>query len=187
MRHLLILSSLLLAFSCSYKNQTLDLHISPKGEFSKDAQGSNVFVTVFDYRDNTKIIGTKNYYQESIELSSSKPLPDLLEGSINKTLETHGFELDQNRRYIDLHILKLDYNSKKGIFVGSSSGELKIQAVIKNYNQTKIFEKTFNLSLNRKHVVVSHLSTDQKTIESLLTETVEEILKDESIKEHIIK
>ena len=165
----------------------MDLNISPMGEFSEMAKGSNVFVTVFDYRDNTQIIGTKNYYNKSIEISTSTPLPDLLEASINKTLETHGFELDQNRRYIDLHIVKMDYNSKKGIFVGSSAGEVTIKAIIKNYNHTKIFEKTFNLSLNRKHVIISHLATDKKTIENLLTETIEDILNDESIKAQIIK
>ena len=188
MKKLLILSSLLLAFSCSYKNQKLDLKITPKGEFSKEnVKDSEVFVTVFDYRDNSHIIGTKDYYKKSIELSSNESLPNLLEKAINNSLKEGGFKLNQNRRYLDLHILEMDYNSKKGIFLGSSTGQVKIKAIVKNYNHTKIFEKTFNLSLNRKHPIISALATDKKTIENLLTETIEDILKDDSVKEYIIK
>ena len=150
MRHFLILSSLLLAFSCSYNNQTMDLNISPMGEFSEMAKGSNVFVTVFDYRDNTQIIGTKNYYNKSIEISTSTPLPDLLEASINKTLETHGFELDQNRRYIDLHIVKMDYNSKKGIFVGSSAGEVTIKAIISHFSEVNIPKQSLKTTITQR-------------------------------------
>lgn len=185
MKRLLILSSLLLALSCSYKNQTLDLKISPQEKFAKASKNSDIFVSVFDKRPNTQIIGTKHYFRQTINLTSKQHLADVLENSINKKLHENGFELNQNRRYIDLHILEMDYITKKGIFVGSSTAAVKIKAIVKNYNQTKLFEKTFNLSLNRKHAIISDLATDKQTIENLLSETIADIFQDKSIMNQI--
>jgi len=190
MKYLLILSTLFLSFSCSYKNQTLDLKISPQGEFTKATPDSHIMVQVFDdrkSRKNTKVFGTKNYYKKEISLSSKNPLPCIIKTSVNKNLKERGYTFNNNRRYLELHILDLNYNSKKGIFIGSSNGEVKIKAIVKNYNKTTIFEKTFDLMLNRKHAIISHLTTDKKTIENLLTEAVEDILQDDSIQKQITK
>ena len=187
MKKLLILSSLLLIFSCSYQNQTFKLKISPQGEFSPASKDSQIFVSVIDSRENTKIIGSKNYYKQNISLSSKDPLPCIFKTVINKNLVNRGFILNKKRRYLELEILELNYNSQKGIFIGSSKGEAKVKAIIKNYNQTKIFEKTFYLTLNQKHAIISDIKTDQKTIQNLISEIISDILKDQSILTQINK
>ena len=186
MKKILTLTTLLFSFACSYQNQTLDLALNLDKPKAQTTNAYEIMTRVIDLRENPEIVGTKSYYKKTISLLAKEPVAELLQKSLDKNLKARGFEVG-NLRYLDLEIVELNYHSKKGIFVGSSNGEAKIKAIIRNYNQTKIFEKTFNLALGRKHMIISDLVTDQQIIENLIAETTNDILADKSIKQQLTK
>lgn len=186
MKKIITLITLLFSLSCSYNNQNLDLKLTLNDKFTQENKRYEITTSVVDLRKKPEIVGRKHYYKQSVSLLAKKPIANLLKESIDKNLKSRGFKVG-NLRYLELQILELNYDTKKGIFVGTSKGEAKIKAVIKNYNATKIFEKTFNVSVGRKHVIISDLATDKTIIENLISEIASDILEDSSINEQITK
>lgn len=187
MKYLISILAIILTTSCSYKENKIDLKITPYGKFNKASQGSSLTTLVLDVRQDRDLIGHKKYYKKTINITTNNAISKILKDAIDKNLQDRGFEFDNKRRYLELHILKLNYEAKKGIFIGDSSGTAKIKAIVKNYNKTKIFEKVFDLNLNRKHFIISSNYQDQKTIQNLASEIASDILNDKSLNEQINK
>lgn len=173
-----LFSILFLSFSCSYKDQKLDLNLTLEKNYQKESK-SDVKIRVIDQRAD-KNLGTKEFGDVKINISSRKNLAILLGREVNDSLE---FDIcDRNyKKVLEIRILELDYKAKRAFFVGSSKGIAKIQVSLLSSSEKPIFSKNYELSLSQKHFISSFASTDKATIEKLINEIFTEILTDKTV------
>lgn len=180
MKKLLLVTSLILAASCTHQNQNVKLDLSLNSAKSNIGKGSSIDLIVFDDRLEDQVVGTKEFGDEKIKILTSENIALLLTKKINQNLSEKGFKKGSDK-LVEVHVEKLNYEAKRGFFVGKSKGEAAIKVLVKNAKNKSIFTKKFDLSLSGKHFIVPLESTDSSTINNMLQEIVQDVLDNEEL------
>ncbi len=182
MKKLLVISSLLLAISsCSYQTEKVKLNFAFEGEKINVGNNVKVKVTVLDKRsEKSDVLGNKKYCNgRKINIASEENLTNFLKETISKDLARKGFKAGSDRT-MEVSIEELKYKSRCG-FIGKSKGEISVMVKIKDANQTVKLTKNFSLSLNNKTFIISLAKTDEKLLNEMIDEVINNIIHDEAL------
>jgi uncharacterized lipoprotein YajG len=179
MKKLYLLASLALLSSCIHLDQKVvfDFKIDKQEFDSKNIAG--IEVLAFDDRPSGQIIGDKEFGEQKVNLLIEQNLADLLKTKISQGLAQKGFGRGDDK-IIEIHLEKLYYEAERKFFIGSSDADSSIKVIVKDLKNGTTFTKKFALSVQKQHFLVPLEKTDTKTINTILRETVLEILSDSS-------
>lgn len=182
MKKLLILSFLFFAISCAHVDQKFKVNLTLGSEKGEVDQAKKIRVLVIDDRKDKEVIGDKKFGSKKIKITNDENLAEVLQSKISETLLAKGFQFG-GEKTIEIHLKKLKYRAKRGFLLGDSAANCKILVLVKGNKSEKEFSKNFKLSVKKRHFIAPLESTDNATINALLTEIIDEILSSDEVLE----
>ena len=186
MKKLLLLASVLLLTSCTHENQKIKFDIAIDREKSDFGNVGSIGLIAFDERSHKDLIGTKTFGEERIEISSSENLAELLRDKLSDNLEQKGFVKGRDK-IVEVHLESLQYKAVRKFFIGTSEANSMVKIIVKNTKTGEKFTKNFTLSVKGKHFLAPLEITDRETINTILRDTVLDILNDKSFLKSLTK
>jgi len=186
MKKFLLIATLLAAASCTHHDQKIKLDLSFDAKKSAIGIDSSLELRVFDDRKNKEIIGQKEFGDEKINLTLDQNLVKFLQEKISEHLLEKGFKIGRDKS-MEIHITAFKYKASRGFVIGKSDAKIAASVIVKNNKNGEELTKNFLLTLSGKHFIVPLASTDQEIINSLLQETIRDILEDSTLFESVAK
>ncbi|MBP7709842.1 MAG: hypothetical protein KA100_02085 [Rickettsiales bacterium] len=186
MKKLFLLSALIFAISCTHENQKIKFDISIDREKSDFGNVGAIDVVAFDDRSQKNLLGEKTFGDEKIQITSNEDLAELLRQKISENLQQKGFKNGLDKT-VEIHLESLQYKAVRKFFIGTSAADSAIKIVVKNNKTGEKFTKNFALSINGKHFLAPLEETDAATINTILRDTVLDILGDKSLMRSLAK
>lgn len=174
-----IISVFLLTSCASTTVEVKLLKSDPKSIYSKDESFRNI--EVIDDRISKKIIGTKEYSDEDVDIINNQNLANLIKYEIIRNLKKDNKFIDQDST-LKITIKDLTYNSRVGLFIGESKVTATLEASLTNNKNIK-YRKIYNLENERTHFIISLKKTDQKIINSILRDAIDQAFKEKILQE----
>ncbi len=186
MKKLLLTSALLFAISCSYQNQKVTLDLSFDDKKSDIGNNVGLDLQVFDDRLHTDIVGIKELGDKKFTIAPEQNLTEFLRRKIKEDLFHKGFRPGKDKA-LEIHIETMKYKAERGFMLGKSTAEIAIKVVVINNRTGEKLTRNFTTKLNNKHFIAPLDSTDARIINSLLQETMSDIINDEPLLRNLAK
>ncbi len=186
MKKLVALALIIFATSCTHENQKIKFDISIDHEKSDSDNTAAIEVLAFDDRYQKEILGSKKFGDEKIHISSDENLASLLRTKISENLSQKGFRRGKDK-IVEVHLENLHYKAVRKFFIGTSEAESFIKVIVKNNKTGEKFTKNFSLSVKGKHFLAPLETTDKETINTILRDTILDILSDKSFLKSLSK
>ncbi len=186
MKKLLLASAILLLAACTHENQKMKFDITIDREKSDFSNVGAISILAFDERSQKEIIGNKTFGIEKVTISSRDNLAELLREKIGENLAQKGFRQGLDKT-VEIHLESVQYKAVRKFFIGTSEADSAIKVIVKNNKTGEKFTKNFALSVKGKHFLAPLESTDQETINTILRDTVLDILNDKSFLKSLAK
>ncbi len=186
MKKLLLATAILLLAACTHENQKMKFDITIDREKSDFDNVGAVSIVAFDERSQKEIIGNKTFGIEKVTISSNDNLAELLRNKISENLAQKGFKKGFDKT-VEIHLESVQYKAVRKFFIGTSEADSAIKIIVKNNKTGEKFTKNFALSVKGKHFLAPLESTDQETINTILRDTVLDILNDKSFLKSLAK
>ncbi|MFT5703857.1 MAG: putative lipoprotein YajG [Rickettsiales bacterium] len=168
--------------SCvNYNQENLNLNLSVDSKFNDFGKNQNVDLSVVDGRSNIESIGDKRLGKDLINIKSTQNLTVLIKNKIARDLEQNGFLINDNTdKSLEIKILTLNYSAYREFFIGSSKIEILLKITALNGNKSS-YSTTQNFSLSQKHFIMPLITTDEKTINKALQESLDGVIANQKL------
>jgi uncharacterized lipoprotein YajG len=158
--------------SCvNYNQENLNLNLSVDSKFNDFGKNQNVDLSV----------GDKRLGKDLINIKSTQNLTVLIKNKIARDLEQNGFLINDNTdKSLEIKILTLNYSAYREFFIGSSKIEILLKITALNGNKSS-YSTTQNFSLSQKHFIMPLITTDEKTINKALQESLDGVIANQKL------
>ena len=181
----LIISSFLLSSCVLYNQESLHLNLSANKQLSSFGGNKSVVVEVKDERANKDLLGNKRLGNELIAIKSEQNLAETIKDKVAKDLEQNGFLVSSNsnleNKTLEVKILTLNYKAYREFFIGTSKIDILLKITAKNQDASKSYSTTQNFSLSKNHFIMPLITTDEKTINFALQESLNGIFDNQKL------
>lgn len=185
MKKIILAAALLALASCTHLDRKVKLDFSANPKKSNFGSGIKVDVAVIDERLDKNKIGSKEFCDnKKITLSSAENIADLLKKKISESLKQEGFEKG-GERIVEVRIEQFDYKAECG-FLGKSDAEISLKISVINSKTNMKVTRNFELKVNGKHFIIPLEATDDKIINDLLEDMMENILENEALLKNLL-
>jgi uncharacterized lipoprotein YajG len=178
MKKIFLISAILMLSSCNHYDQKMKLEIVMPKQKPAVTNSKTFELTVVDQRKDADVLGTKQFGEEKIEITSNQNLALFLQNELSENLLQKGFQFGKNKK-VEIAIKSFGYKAERA-FVGKSKVDINLQITVKNNQTGKKFTRNLELSSSRKHFIAPLETTDAKSINAILKEAVQNILSDEA-------
>ena len=177
MKKLLMAATVLaLSSSCTYYDKLVKFNLNFEDKKSDVGNNKGLDLAVHDDRLKPSFIGTKEFCDnKKININTEQNLAELLKKKIDENLSQKGFKKG-NDRLVEIHLEQLQYKAECGFLLGKSKADVVIRVAVTNPLLNTTMTKTFELSSNNKHFIIPLSATDEKIINDVLEEVVQDIL-----------
>ena len=180
--------SFLLCSCVSYKQEILNLNLLTSDQYSNLGNNKSIQIKVIDKRMNKDSLGNKRLGNNVITIKSSQSLTDIIQDKINKDLEQNGFltansnlEHNQVNKTLTIEIITLNYSAYREFFIGNSKTKILLKIIATDLSQGKQYTTSHNLSVSKKHFIMPLITTDEKTINHILQEALDDIFNNQKL------
>jgi len=185
MKKLLIIAALLALASCTHLDRKIKLDFSQNPKKSNFGSGIKTSVNVIDERLDKNKIGSKEFCDnKKITLSSEENIAQLFKKKIDESLKQKGFSSGGDR-LIEVHIQQFNYKAECG-FLGKAEAEIALQISITNTKTNLKVTRDFELKNDSKHFIIPLAATDEKIINELLEDMMDNILENEALLKNLL-
>lgn len=179
MKKILIIISLFTLISCNHQDRKVHLNFSFEQTKSNIGNDIGVHLAVFDDRLVSGFIGVKEFCDDQkISLTSDQNLAELLKKEIDEQLLRKGFK-QGDQKLVEIRIENLKYDAKCGLVIGKSQADILVKVSVTDAKTNINAVKNFELSIQSKHFILPLSSTDDNTINRIISEVVKDILDDD--------
>lgn len=184
-----LLTLVLVAFlsSCVAKNQqSLNLNVSIAHTYADIGGNKSINLKVVDGRRDRAVIGSKRFGDGLVVIKSNQNISELVQDKISRDLEQNGFLVSESSnnstdKFLEVRILTLNYIAYRELVIGSSKIEVLLKITAKNKADGSSYSTTQSFTANKNHFIVPLISTDEKTINKALQESLDGIAANQKL------
>jgi uncharacterized lipoprotein len=191
MKNLWLLSGLLLLVvsGCVWTPQAV--MVKPDVQTVSDApvQGKQILLTVVDERPRDSL-GTRGVKGVGAHLTVAGDLNDVVRQSVSNGLAQRGLMVTPNKtpdgRELRVEIRNLDYEVTQGFWTGSLRANCSLKGIC-IIGSTRPYENLYRGQLQENVMVTQSSSANEKYINAVISQAINELLKDERLLQCLAK
>jgi uncharacterized lipoprotein YajG len=180
---LILITSLSLSACATNKVENLNFRLSLDSDSSNIGNNKKVEVVVIDERTDSETLGQKRVGKYFVTIKSNQNLVDLIQDQVNHGLAQKGFSRGFDKT-LEIRLVNLDYNANRGVFKGHSKASVLLRVAVKDkFNISKKYQRNYGLTIDKDHFIAPLLTTDEQSINFVLQETLNDLLRDQDLME----
>ena len=182
MKKLLIILTLFLSSCVSYDQEILHLNFPDSKNYDDFGRNQVIELKVLDKRNDEKdLVGKKNLGEKEVIIKLDRNLEEVFVQELTKNLEENKFlvadrKADLSDKILTIEIIKFDYSSKRGFFVGESQINSLIKIIIFDDLAKRQYSTTKSFNSEQKHFISTSITDDKKIIYGALKEVFEDVM-----------
>ncbi len=177
-----ILLLTIFATGCAFSPQQVELNPQITVRNDNIGKGDAIYLSVIDERASQSLGRRGTAYGAAAEITATKPLADIVKMKLSEGLQARGFTASDDNsldKKLQIEIRQLEYSTSTGFWTGGVhiKGALKGEAD----NGQLDYENMYRYEKEERVMVVPTSETNAEWINIALSETLNELLKDDRL------